>query len=329
MVEKEIKHFNLEQICDSGQCFRMKKMQDNVYVVLAKDRYIKIEQEGDRTRFYCSEEEFLGFWKEYFDVDNDYAAYMAAANPNDRYLNRAIAFGSGMRILRQDLWEMIVSFLISQQNNIVRIRRCIENICERYGEQRAVPGDFGHPTANGEAADGGSFTSESGDDDTYYYTFPEPEALCGLPEDALMECNLGYRSKYVVRAARSVVNGEFDPEAVSAMSYRKAKEELLKLFGVGEKVADCICLFGLHHLQAFPMDTHIKQAMAQHYKRGFPNRRYRGFQGVIQQYIFYYELCGKKRAGSVEGRKRQDGKRLQRTWQDAKRLCGGKERGYI
>ena len=144
-----------------------------------------------------------------------------------------------------------------------------------------------------------------------------------------MECNLGYRSKYVVRAARSVVNGEFDPEAVSAMSYRKAKEELLKLFGVGEKVADCICLFGLHHLQAFPMDTHIKQAMAQHYKRGFPNRRYRGFQGVIQQYIFYYELCGKKRAGSVKGRKRQDGKRLQRTWQDAKRLCGGKEREYI
>ena len=78
MVEKEIKHFNLEQICDSGQCFRMKKMQDNVYVVLAKDRYIKIEQEGDRTRFYSSEEEFLGFWKEYFDVDNDYAAYMGA-----------------------------------------------------------------------------------------------------------------------------------------------------------------------------------------------------------------------------------------------------------
>ena len=99
----------------------------------------------------------------------------------------------------------------------------------------------------------------------------------------------------MVRAARSVVNGEFDPEAVSAMSYRKAKEELLKLFGVGEKVADCICLFGLHHLQAFPMDTHMKQAMAQHYKRGFPNRRYRGFQGVMQQYIFYYELCGKKK----------------------------------
>ena len=96
------------------------------------------------------------------------------------------------------------------------------------------------------------------------------------------------------RAARSVVTGEFDLEAVGSMSYRKAKEELLKLFGVGEKVADCICLFGLHHLQAFPMDTHIKQAMAEHYKRGFPNRRYRGFQGVMQQYIFYYELCGKK-----------------------------------
>lgn len=288
MVEKEIRHFSLEQICRSGQCFRMENIEEHestdscentgehgnagghVYRILAGDKYLKVWQNGSLCRFYCSEEAFEQFWKDYFDLENDYGAYIEKANPNDAYLNRAIAFGSGMRILRQDLWEMIVSFLISQQNNIVRIRRCISNICGKYGEKR-------------EAEDG-----------VIYYTFPQPEALAGLPEDALKECNLGYRSKYVVRAARSVVTGEFDLEAVGGMSYRKAKEELLKLFGVGEKVADCICLFGLHHLQAFPMDTHIKQAMAEHYKRGFPNRRYRGFQGVMQQYIFYYELCGKK-----------------------------------
>ena len=87
-----------------------------------------------------------------------------------------------------------------------------------------------------------------------------------------------------------------DLGSLPEMEYARAREELIKLPGIGRKVADCICLFGLHHLQAFPMDTHMKQAMAQHYKRGFPNRRYRGFQGVIQQYIFYYELCGKKKS---------------------------------
>lgn len=125
-----------------------------------------------------------------------------------------------------------------------------------------------------------------------FYAFPKPEALAGLEEDALMACNLGYRSKYVVRTARSVASGEFDLEAVRSMSYLKAKEELLKLFGVGEKVADCICLYSLHHLQAFPIDTHIRQALQNNYKKGFPLRRYEGYQGVMQQYIFYYELFG-------------------------------------
>ena len=165
---------------------------------------------------------------------------------------------------------MIVSFLISQQNNIARIRKCIQNICEEYGERQL------------------NFRGE------VYYTFPTAETLEKLGDDELKACNLGYRSKYVVRTAKSVVAGEISLEQVKKMSYRKAKAELLNLFGVGEKVADCICLFALHHLQAFPVDTHIRQVLDEHYKRGFPNRRYNGFQGVMQQYIFYYELFGKK-----------------------------------
>lgn len=108
-----------------------------------------------------------------------------------------------------------------------------------------------------------------------------------------MECNLGYRSKYVVRSAKSIVSGEVNLDALHKMTYREAKAELLKLYGVGEKVADCICLFALHHLQAFPVDTHIKQALEKHYPQGFPYSLYEGYQGVIQQYIFYYELFGK------------------------------------
>lgn len=270
MIIKTIGNFDLAQICQSGQCFRMSEIDKNTYAVISGKRYLEICREEEGWRFCCEESEFENFWKSYFDLENDYAGYIAQINPNDSYLTAAAQLGWGIRILKQDLWEMIVSFLISQQNNIVRIRRCIQNICERYGEK----------CENGRGE--------------IYYAFPGPGAFSGLEEDALKECNLGYRSKYVVRTAKSIVSGEVDLDAISQMPYRKAKEELLKLFGVGEKVADCICLFALHHLQAFPVDTHINQALEKHYKRGFPNRRYKGYQGVMQQYIFYYELFGGK-----------------------------------
>ena len=276
MVRKTLENFSIYQICDSGQCFRMTPVLEGTdpssgeirMQVIAGERYLEIFQNGQECIFDCTEEEFEGFWKAYFDLDTDYAKYIAQVNLNDTYLVNAATFGSGMRILRQDLWEMIVSFLISQQNNIPRIRRCIENICQEYGDKKE--------NANGET----------------YFAFPKPEALAGLDEDALKKCNLGYRSKYVVRSARSIVNGETNLDAIREMPYKKAKEELLNLFGVGVKVADCICLFALHHLQAFPVDTHIHQAMEAHYKRGFPKRRYKGIEGVLQQYIFYYELAG-------------------------------------
>lgn len=280
MVTKTIKNFDLGQIWQSGQCFRMTQVDETHFQVIAGERFLEIEKVGDgadqtmpgtgsQYAFICSEEEFDTFWHDYFDLETNYAEkYIEAINPRDEYLTSAATFGSGIRILRQDLWEMIVSFLISQQNNITRIRRCIQNICEKYGEERT--------TSNGQK----------------YFAFPTPEALATLDDDDLKPCNLGYRSKYVVRAAKSVVSGEIDLEAIGQMNYKKAREELLKFFGVGEKVADCICLFALHHLQAFPIDTHINQALQAHYKRGFPNRRYHGFQGVMQQYIFYYELFG-------------------------------------
>ena len=115
-----------------------------------------------------------------------------------------------------------------------------------------------------------------------------------LDEEDLKACNLGYRSKYVVRTAKNIAEHKPNLEKISKMSYLAARNELLKLYGVGEKVADCICLYALHKLQAFPVDTHIRQAMEKHYKQGFPADRYEGFQGVLQQYIFYYELYGKQ-----------------------------------
>lgn len=270
MIEKKIDDFDLMQICRSGQCFRMKEIGQEKYCMIAGNRYLEADQNGNKVKFYCNEEEFEEFWKNYFDLEQDYAAYKKMISPKDLYLSKAAEFGGGIRILNQDLWEMIVSFLISQQNNIGRIRKCIENICEEYGEK---------------------LISDTG---KVFYGFPAPETLAYLDEDELKKCNLGYRSKYVVRTARMVVEGTVDLGKIRTMPYRKAKTELLKLFGVGEKVADCICLFALHDLQAFPVDTHIRQALDAHYIKGFPKTRYKGCEGVMQQYIFYYELFGKK-----------------------------------
>lgn len=276
MTEYTTDYLDLAQICRSGQCFRMNVKGENRYSVIAGRYYLELEQRGQKCIFDCSEAEFENFWKGYFDLEADYGSYIGKIGRTDSYLRNAAEFGSGIRILRQDLWEMIVSFLISQQNNIVRIRRCIENICAEYGEK---------------------LESDSGQT---YRAFPTPQALADIPEDALMACNLGYRSKYVVRTARSVADGECDLETIRRLPYPRAREELLKLYGVGEKVADCICLFALHHLEAFPVDTHIRQAMENHYRQGFPMERYQGCQGVLQQYIFYYEL-----AGGMQGERRQ------------------------
>jgi N-glycosylase/DNA lyase len=209
----------------------------------------------------------LPFWIRYFDLDCDYCGeYIDKINPRDKYLTAASEMGNGIRILQQDLWEMIISFLISQQNNITRIKRCIENISQEFGEKKV---------------------SSTG---VEYYTFPTAQALASATEEQLRECNLGYRAKYVLDTARKVYFGDISLDGLYDMKYKAARKELLKLYGVGEKVADCICLFGLHQLDAFPVDTHIRQALDAHYKRGFPNRRYKGFRGVMQQYIFYYEL---------------------------------------
>ncbi|MDO4293468.1 MAG: DNA glycosylase [Eubacteriales bacterium] len=272
MITRKIPHFDLAQIAASGQCFRMEQDAEGCFWVPAGETAIRIRQQGDICSFDCSEEDFRDFWESYFDLTSDYQVFLDQIDPQDTYLGAASRYGGGIRILRQQLWETIVSFLISQQNNIRRIRRCIDNICSLYGEEK---------------------TDRSG---RSYHTFPRPEALAGLAEDQLMACNLGYRSKYVVRAARSVVSGDFDLARTASLAYPEAREALMGLYGVGGKVADCICLMSLHHLEAFPVDTHIRQALERHYKAGFPSDRYRGFQGVLQQYIFYYELLGSQAA---------------------------------
>ena len=281
MIKVTAADLSIRQISESGQCFRLKQISEERYGLVAFGRYLEIEQRGEELLFSCTQEEYDAIWRQYFDMENDYGLYKNAVQAEDTYLLDAVSFGSGIRILRQDAWEMLISFIISQQNNITRIRKCIETICERYGEKIA-PEDAGHID--------NSSDSVNPDRTAAYYTFPDVQALARVSEEELRACNLGYRSRYIVETSNSILSGAVDLELIKKMSYKQAREALTKLCGVGEKVADCICLFGLHHMDAFPVDTHIRRAMDEHYPAGFPFDRYGGYAGVMQQYIFYYDL---------------------------------------
>ena len=285
MVTIENNCFSIPQICESGQCFRLDAVSEDTYELLAGSRYLKIKIRGNlaetagreenanahthaygETILYCTQEEYETFWKEYFDLSVSYSDYIDQIDRDDDYLTGAAAFGSGIRILRQDTWEMIITFILSQQNNIPRIKGLIRTLGEGYGERRETP------------------------DGRIYYTFPRAEKLSQATEEELRELKLGYRSKYICQTAKMIAGGEIDLDALKEMEYTEARTELMRLSGIGGKVADCICLFALHQMDAFPVDTHIKKVLECHYPDGFPFERYKGCAGVMQQYIFYYDL---------------------------------------
>lgn len=250
-----IRDMSLKQIAESGQVFRMKEEEGGFLVRKGKKKVFLSEKEGVFT-FDCSEAEFREVWYDYFDLGLDYGKIKALVGEEDRHLREAIAYGEGIRILKQDLWEMVISFMISQNNNIPRIKSCIEKIC--------------------------STTVEGG--------FPTAEELARIPVETLRGFGLGYRDVYVHEMAVAVANGDFDLESLKEMKYEEAHRTLLSRHGIGKKVADCICVFGLHHLDAFPIDTHVKQILEEHYPNGFPFEKYRGYAAVMQQYLFYYRL---------------------------------------
>lgn len=269
MVTITNENFSISKICKSGQCFRMNEMEDGRTVsLIAHGRYMEVTQDENTICFDCSQEEYDSIWKNYFDMETDYAEIMSCIDTKDHYLVSAVEYGKGIRILNQDLWEMIISFIVSQQNNIKRIRKCIGLLCERYGEKKVA--------ANG----------------IEYYDFPTPRALAGAAIEDLYACNLGYRSRYIHETANSILRGDIDLDQLYQMDYDAAKAELLKLCGIGVKVADCICLFALHKTDAFPKDTHINKVLATQYQEGFPFEKYVNYSGILQQYIFYYDLNG-------------------------------------
>ena len=266
MIKKRLKDLDLGQIAASGQCFRMEDQGEGQYSLTAFDRYLEMTQQGEEFEFSCSEEEFNSIWKDYFDLDQDYGMIKASVDPADAYLVHAVEEGWGIRILKQDLWEIILTFLVSQNNNITRIRRSMNLLCETAGKKCKT------------------------EDGKIFYTFPTPEEVRSLGMEGLGKLGLGYRDKYVYAMAETVSEQRLDLERLKEMEYEAAHKELTAQYGIGKKVADCICLFGLHHIQAFPIDTHVKKICEAHYPEGFDFQRYEGYAGIMQQYMFYYDL---------------------------------------
>ena len=264
-MEININNLDLKQIADSGQCFRWKAV-DDVYEVIAFDRCLRIKQKDRTFDLDCEEKEWVDIWSSYLDMDTDYESIgKAVKGSDDEYLKAAYKAGSGIRILRQDLWETIVSFIISQNNNIKRIKGSIEAICSKA----ALPLD-------GQVPQGRYRLPKAGEIDREFFN----DRSLGL----------GYRDVYLADMYEYAAHNHDFPDRLKDMDNEGAYKELKSFKGIGDKVANCVCLFGLHHIDAFPIDTHIKQILKLYYPNGFDFERYKGYAGIIQQYIFNYKL---------------------------------------
>ena len=265
--------FDLKKIADSGQCFRFNECPDadedghKRYSVAALKRHVFVKELGQsRYDIDCTEEDFNFFWKRYFDLDLSYREIRERVDQSeDPYLYSASEFGKGIRILRQDPWEMLISFIISQRKNIPAIKASIEKICALAGDVITEDPEIGK-----------------------IYSFPTPEQLAALSLEQLSGCSLGYRDKYVHQAALDVVSGAVDLDAWRDLDDDALMENLLKLFGVGVKVANCEILFGYHRLNAFPKDVWINRVLDIQYPQGFLFDKYAPYNGVMQQYLFFY-----------------------------------------
>ena len=255
--------FDLKRIFECGQCFRWNEEPDGSYTGVALGRAARISKRDGVVTISGTKEDFSEVWREYFDLDRDYGSIRRRLCIDD-YMLRATEFGAGIRILRQDRWEALCSFIISQCNNIPRIKGIVERLCALYGE----PLDF---------------------EGRQYYTFPPASRLAALTAEELAPIRAGYRADYIIRAARDVDSGEIDLEELSAMDLDGARRALMAMRGVGKKVADCVILFGLRIPTAFPMDTWMKKAVAEHYGKDFDPGIFGEYAGLAQQYMFYYQ----------------------------------------
>lgn len=305
-IKTGLTEFNPDHIFDCGQCFRWERQQDGSYTGTAMGKIVNMRYEidesgkdsdsnetckenardaegktgingtsGTLTIDNCDEKDFYEIWTPYLDLGRDYAEIKAGFAGEE--IKKAAEYGGGIRILKQEFWEALISFIISQNNNIPRIKGCIESLAANFGEKI---GEY-----NGKE----------------YFAIPEPEVLAALSVEELAVCRLGYRAPYLIETARKVI-AEGGKDAVEARlrkceSFDEAVQELRAFKGVGPKVASCVALFGLGFLDAFPIDVWMRRVMHRlysidekdvQYMSRFAKENFAPYGGIAQQYLFYY-----------------------------------------
>ena len=264
-----VKDFQPEAVFDCGQCFRWTPGEDGLYRGVASGHYGKIEYSDGILRIHGASEKDRGFWSHYLDLERDYGKIKKSLKGIDPFLDASIEFGGGIRILNQDFFETLISFILSANNNIPRIRGCVENTAKYYG----APGEG-------------------------YYAFPDILQLSVATEQDLSEkLHAGYRCRYIVNTCRQLTDNPVTADILRQMSVDEARKTLCSFMGVGGKVADCILLFSGVTADVFPVDVWVKRVMEElYFKRTaslkeieeFSKEHFGPLRGFAQQYLFYY-----------------------------------------
>ena len=272
--------FNLVHIFECGQCFRWNKEDDGSYTGVTGTCVINVKENNNQIIFTgkSNSGNFEEIIRKYFDLETDYSEYKNKLSAIDKYLEESIIFGNGIRILKQDLWECIISFIISANNNIPRIKKIIEKLCLNYGEKIEFNGKN-------------------------YYTFPTPKELSKASIEDLRNLGLGFRDKRIFNTTKMILEKQVDLNEIKNMkSTNEMRDELLKLDGVGPKVADCILLFALKRVDVFPIDVWVRRVMNDLYIHNedeekvnkkelqkLAEEKFLGLSGIAQQYLFYWK----------------------------------------
>jgi len=261
-VTYKIKDFDIDIVLDCGQSFRWEQVSPYTWHGVAYARKLEVIQDGDKLIFNgTNEKDFKEIWYNYFDLGRDYSAIKKFLS-QDETLAKAIEFSQGLRLIKQQPWEALCSFIVSQNNNIPRIKGIISRMCECFGEK-----------------------IEDG-----VFAFPTPQSLAICTEQDLAPLRSGFRAGYILDAAKKVASGEVCLEDARVMPLDEARASLMTIRGVGPKVAECALLFGCGRVECFPIDVWIKRVLACLYPKGFP-KQFEEIGGIAQQYLFHYARC--------------------------------------
>ena len=259
--------FDLEKIIDSGQCFRGKCLEDGSYRFISGDSVIYLRPEDREAGVYtvsCDQESWETIWFSFFDLERCYSEIAVSEIGKHEFVDQAIAHGRGVRLLRQDPWEMLLTFIISQRKSIPAIIKSVEALSEKYGHDIVT-------------------------EQERLKAFPSPEEMKEATAEELAACGLGYRVKYILDAIQKVNSGELNLQAIAELPDHALLEKLQAVMGVGIKVANCIALFAYGRTACVPVDVWIFRAIEKECGGVSPFSLYGENAGIIQQYIFYYE----------------------------------------